>query len=158
MLARLISAKQVVLIYTGSKVLLFYQGKVYRQRPADFSFVPRHKLDPFFLAWALIDADSEGQEPSIDSDHYIWPIQASPPQLIRWKAWSKQRSATLLGMPLWNMEELKEGYVLAASCHLLTVSFGRCSSLTVLRFAVYFSVRNTMTLGTCWRSRSTATN
>ena len=102
MLARLISAKQVVLIYTGSKVLLFYQGNVYRQRPADFSFVPRHKLDPFFLAWALIDADSEGQEPSIEPGHYIWPIQASSPQPNRWKNWAKQRSATLLGMPLWN--------------------------------------------------------
>ena len=134
MLARLISAKQVVLVSLGFSVLLFYQGKAYKRQRPWFSCIPTHKLVPFFYAWALIDADYKGQEPSIDPDHEIWPIQASSPQPNLWKRWSKQRKATVVGMPLWNMEELKEGCVLATSCHLSTVSFGGCSSLTGLRF------------------------
>ena len=112
MLARLISAEQVVLLYTTSEVLLFYQEMVYMREWPSFSCVPMHQLDPLFYAWALVDADSTAQGPPINSDHAIWPIQASSPQPIRWKAWSKQRSAVVLGMPLWNMEELKQGYVL----------------------------------------------
>ena len=112
-LARLISAKQVVLMYTKSATLLFYQEKVYKQEPAFFSCLPRHKLDRFFHVWALINADSDTQ-PSIKPSHNIWPVQASSPKPTRWKGWSKQRAAIVLGMPLWNVEELKEGYVSAA--------------------------------------------
>ena len=36
-------------------------------------------------------------------------------------------------MPVWNMEDLKERYVLTAFWHLSTLSFRRRSSLTVLR-------------------------
>ena len=145
MLARLISAKQIVLVYTASYVLLFYHGTVYTRRPADFSGVPRHRKHPFFFAWALIDADSSIQQPPICNLHYIWPIQASSPQPTRWQGWSKQRKAFVWGMPLWNMKELMQAYVLSAPCHLSTMSFSRRSSLTALRFAAYLFVRNTIT-------------
>ena len=133
MLARLISAKQVVLVSTGSKVLLFYQGTVYKREPPFFSCGPTHKLDKSFCAWALIDADSKAQGPLISASDYIWPIQASSPQPTQWKQWGKQLNAAVLGMPVWNMEDLKERYVLTAFWHLSTLSFRRRSSLTVLR-------------------------
>ena len=124
LLAWLISAQQVVLLSTAPTVLLFYQGKVYQREAAFFTYIPTHK---FFHAWALIDADFKAQEVILNPRHNIWPIQASSPQPTRWQGWGKQFKAALLGMPLWNMEELKEGYVIAASCNLSTVSFGRCS-------------------------------
>lgn len=41
MLARLISAGQVVLLYDSTSILLFYRGKVYsRAAPTGFVFLP----------------------------------------------------------------------------------------------------------------------
>ena len=121
MLARLISAKQVVLLSTGSRVYLFYRGKVYTRGSVDFSYLPRRQqpqLTLQFPVWALINSDGPSQPPIIDSDDNIWPIQASSPQPIRWKAWAKQRKATIVGMPLWSTDELMKGYVSTVFCHL----------------------------------------
>jgi len=43
----------------------------------------------------------------------IWPIQAPFPKPSQWEGWHKQSSATLLGVPLWSVEELTTGYVFA---------------------------------------------
>ena len=112
MLARLISAHQVVLLYSNFKVHLFYHGQVYT-RPAEsgFDYLPRHQKTRYCPIWALIDVDSRDQGPPITPDDNIWPIQMSCPNPVRWKSWRKQNRAVLLGMPLWNMEELMEGYV-----------------------------------------------
>ena len=157
MLARLISAKQVVLVYSASRVLLFYQGTVYMRGQASFLYIPTHKRDKSFCAWALVDADSSSQGPTIEVHHRIWPLQASSPQPTRWKGWSKQFQAAMLGMPLWNEKELMEGYVLTAFRHLSTLSFGRRSSLTVLRFAVYLFIRVTTIFKPYWQSPSKKT-
>jgi hypothetical protein len=112
MLARLISARQVVLAYDGTGLRLFYQGQVY-SRPAayDFDNLPQGSDTEYCPIWMLIDVDNRNQEPPIPVGLMVWPIQASSPNPARWKAWRKQYNAALLGMPLWDLEELMEGYV-----------------------------------------------
>jgi len=112
MLARLISLHQVVLLCTSDDVHLFYCGQVYfRPTVSGFRGLPRHEWIEYCPIWALFDVDFKDHGPPIAAESNIWPIQASSPNPIRWKAWSKQTGAALLGMPLWNMDELMGGYV-----------------------------------------------
>jgi len=112
MLARLISAGQVVLVYYSGNIYLFYRGQVYsRPMASGLEGLPEHCGMVYCPIWALVDADYEGQGPQAGSSPGTWPVQVTSPNPIRWKSWSKQNGATLLGMPLWNMEELMEGYV-----------------------------------------------
>ena len=111
MLARLLSLRQVVLLCDNVVVYLFYKGKVYT-RPADIGTgnLPR-KGSQYSPVWGLIDVDfqADGPSPSITSNANIWPIQTSAPNLYQWHSWRKQTRAALLGMPLWNEEELMRG-------------------------------------------------
>ncbi|KAF9779812.1 hypothetical protein BJ322DRAFT_1086617 [Thelephora terrestris] len=109
MLVRLLSARQVVLLYEKSGIYLFYLGQVYFSAARNFGHLPEHRTKGFCPVWALIDADLEAQEPPIRAHSNIWPIQASPPDPIRWKVWVRQNHASILGMPKWNMEELVKG-------------------------------------------------
>ena len=115
MLARLISARQVVLLYTSTMVHLFYYGEVYSRLAAASGLegLPECLGAPYFPIWALIDVDYVGHEPLITSTSNVWPIQASSPNPTRWKSWSKQNGAAMLGLPLWDLEELMGGYVLS---------------------------------------------
>jgi len=111
MLARLISARQLVLMCTSSGVHPFYCGQVYsRPTGSDLEDLPRRKRIRYCPIWALIDVDYKNQGRPITAESNIWPIQASSLKTIRWKAWSKQNGATLLGLPLWDMGELIKGY------------------------------------------------
>ena len=112
MLARLVSAKQIVVLCRNSKSYLFYAGKVYT-RSADLGFddVPQRQDSPYFPVWALVDVDYQDREPNLE-DADVWPMQMSSPNPIRWKKWRKQHGAALLGMPLWTVRELTDGYVL----------------------------------------------
>ena len=116
MLARLISDNQAIVVSIRSDLYLFYEKEVHKRRGAEFSSVPTHQRDENFTMWTLIDTDALAQPPVIDNLSPIWPIQASSPNPIQWKTWAKQRETPLLGMPLWGVEELKAGHVLAASC------------------------------------------
>jgi hypothetical protein len=112
MLVRLISARQVVLLWDSSRAYLFYRGQVYfRSTVFGFEDLPEHQRTPYCPIWALIDMDYQYQGPPITGSSNIWPIQASSPDPVRWKHWRKQNRAALLGLPPWNMEELMEGYV-----------------------------------------------
>jgi len=112
MLVRLISIGQVVLLYNFPKIYLFYRGKVYFQlATSPFLGLPKRKLMGYCPIWALIDVDMKSEEPPMPYDSVIWPIHATSPKPDRWKAWSKQARAALLGMPLWSAEELVQGYV-----------------------------------------------
>lgn len=124
MLARLISAKQVVLMSTGCSLFLFYNGKVYHREGIYAFHLPTHQRDRHWPIFTLIDVDVAYQGPFISSDYKIWPIQASPPEPDKWRSWSKQRGAALLGMPLWSFEELMEGYVWLFSAISLDLLFG----------------------------------
>ena len=108
MLARLISAHQVVLVYAASNSYLFYRGQVYSRSTSCFQDLPTRPQRCHI--WALIDLDDQAQEPAIHTSFNIWPILAASPNPVRWKSWGKQYGAAVLGMPLWNMEELMEGY------------------------------------------------
>jgi len=112
MLARLISDRQVVLLCDSSTAFFFFHGKVY-SRPTQYGFkdLPECKGALYCPIWALIDVDCLDEAPPITGSDNIWPIQAASPNPIRWKSWSKQNGARLLGMPLWEMDELMEGYV-----------------------------------------------
>ena len=135
MLVQLITAHQVVLLSNTRKDYLFYRGQVY-SRPAEAGYenLPENQQTNYSPVWALINMDSIERGPLIDRGLNIWPIQASPPNPVRWRAWAKQLDAALLGMPLWSMEELMEGYALSLFS-LSAIDSGQSfiSSLTVLR-------------------------
>ena len=78
MLARLISAQQVVLFRNSFQNYLFYQGTVY-SRPMDLGFecLPNHPKMNYFPIWALINMGTKDQEPPITPDSNIWPVQSS---------------------------------------------------------------------------------
>ena len=109
MLAKLISAGQVVLFYHPPKVYLFYHGRVYPRLAAyGFEVLPEHRT-AYYPIWALIDGDCpKGRGPAMSSNPFAWPVQATSPDPSRWESWSRKNGATLLGMPLWNVEELVE--------------------------------------------------
>ena len=112
MLAQLISARQVVLLCDSKYVYLFYCGQVYSRVIAfGFNDLPERRKVGYCPIWALVDVDYGDQGPPIENDSNIWPIQASSPNPIRWKAWQKQNEASLLGMPLWSKEDLMGGCV-----------------------------------------------
>ena len=112
MLARLISARQVVLLYGISRIHLFYQGQVYSRSVASgFENLPECLGTEYYPIWLLINVDTQVQGPRIPEGSFVWPVQASPPDPVRWKGWQKQLGAAVFGMPPWDMEELMEGYV-----------------------------------------------
>lgn len=43
----------------------------------------------------------------------LWQIQASLPNPVQWVSWSYRTGEPLLGMPLWHIEELTQGFVLS---------------------------------------------
>jgi hypothetical protein len=111
-LARLVSARQVVLSCDNFEIRLFYQGRVYsRSAMYGFGDLPEHQKTWYCPIWALIDMDFCHHGPPITGRSNVWPIQASPTDPILWKAWHKQYKAALWGMPLWDMKELMEGCV-----------------------------------------------
>ena len=112
MLVRLISAREVVILCSDKKVRLFYRGKVY-SRPVSHNFedLPSRQKTRYCRIWTLIDADEESGELFIPRDANIWPLLACSPKSSRWTSWFKQYGASLLGMPLWTVEELLAGYV-----------------------------------------------
>jgi len=113
MLARLIASRQVVILCDNDEAYLFFHGQVYNHSMDDrpFRYLPKHKHIPYCPILALIDVDYVKREPPIKSSVNIWPIQASSPNPVRWKVWSKQNNAALLGMPAWSVDELAEAYV-----------------------------------------------
>jgi hypothetical protein len=112
MLTQLISAGQVVLLCNASEIYLFYCGQVYsRLTVSSFYELPKRKGTRYCPIWTLIDADFKNEGPPLTHESNTWPIHAAPPNPIQWKAWQKQYQSALWGMPLWDMEELIEGYV-----------------------------------------------
>ena len=109
LLARLISARQVVIFGNRNVLHLFYHGKVYRKMQflQDLPTLFRNEREQ--PAWALIDGDGMAEVP-FSMDTPIWPILATSPQPIRWQSWGKQLNAYMWGMPKWNFEELVAWY------------------------------------------------
>ena len=110
---RLISARQVVLMCLASVVYVFYQGQVYsRPVTSDYFYnLPVLKEAGYYPLWTLIDMGAKEEEPPLNKNIRVWPIQVAPPNPVRFKSWRRRYGAPLLGMPLWNMEELMQGYV-----------------------------------------------
>ena len=132
MLAQLISTCEVVLFCDSYQILLFFRGKVYhRPTNSGFNFLPTPPITFYYPIWALVDVTAPW-EPPITKSSNVWPVQTSSLNPVRWRYWSRHNNAALLGMPLWNMEELMRGYVLACFSALPLVpatSFGGASSL-----------------------------
>ena len=131
MLARLIASHQVVILCDNFEAYLFFAGQVYYHSMNNSPFwnLPEHKNLPYCPILTLIDMDYADRAPPLTSRANIWPIQASCPTPILWKSWAKQKNAAVLGMPLWDIKELKAGYV-CAPCLASNVG----SSLTTLQF------------------------
>jgi len=134
MLAQLISTQEVVLLCDSNRILLFFCNKLYhRLTISGFDFLPIPPPGRKHPIWALVD-QGRPKEPPITESTDIWPVQTSSLNPIQWANWAKHNKAAMLGMPLWNMEELKIGFVLAYSLLLLiwTVPFGGTLSLIIL--------------------------
>ena len=107
MLMQLMRAKQAILLCNSSKVFLFYRGQVFsRPTASGFDDIPTLEGYP---VWTLVDVDYEDHGPPFDAGSAVWPIQATSPNPARFKLWRRMYQATVLGMRLWNMEELMEG-------------------------------------------------
>jgi hypothetical protein len=116
MLARLVSARQVVVLCDNFELHLLYQGQAYsRPTTSGVKFLPKHSKTPYCPIWALIDVDFKGEGAPIVANSNVWPIQASSPNPVRWKFWAKQFSPALWGVSLWDMEELNQGCVFGFS-------------------------------------------
>jgi len=113
MLARLISANQVVLLCDFPDVYLFFHGRVYTRSSWPFNLPKRRKM-PYWPVWTLIDMGCDGAAPPLSGSPNVWPIHTTSRNADQWKGWRKQYGATLLGMPLWDEEELVRGYVLSS--------------------------------------------
>ena len=134
LLAQLISTGEVVLFCNSVRILLFFCGKLYRRLTiSGFECLPKPPLGTKHSIWTLIDlGDPKG--PPVTASQDIWPVQTSSPNPIRWVNWVKEYNAPMLGMGLWSIEELKQGFVLAYSPLLLipTMPFGGTLSLIIL--------------------------
>ena len=112
MLVRLISAHQVVLVCGSTIAFLFYCGEVYsRSTSSGLEGLPKHRHEGYHPVWGLVDVDYQTGGPPISEMSNIWPIQASSPKSDRWKAWSKQSGASMIGMPRWSTKDLIRGFV-----------------------------------------------
>jgi hypothetical protein len=110
LLARLISARQVVLFGNQDTFYLFYHGKVYEKKEQIRNDLPRLFQNMCYQpAWALIDGDGMTKVP-FNVDDKIWPILATSPQPDRWKSWYRQLGAPIWGMAKWNFKELTAWY------------------------------------------------
>jgi len=131
MLVRLISARQVVVLYQSGQLTLFYSGQVYiRPTSKGFDYVPLPRGENKHPVWALINCDSGTCEPTLYKSDQVWPIQASTPDPIRWRTWSKHFNAAKWGLPLWTIDELVFGYVFRFSLSR-KMPIAKCSSPTL---------------------------
>jgi hypothetical protein len=164
-LAQLVSTRQVVLLCNSIDAHFFYRGKVYhrlatsgfkdlpeRVNPPESSDLPERSDSDlpkrsnrrYFPIWTLVDVDNKPHGLNIPKKSNIWPVQASSPIPVRWKAWSTHYGAAVLGMPLWDMKELMEGCVFGLFPFLPSIpamAFHRGSSLTVLHLFCSFRLR-----------------
>lgn len=74
----------------------------------------QERLDPerYPGAWALVDSNASlvhPREEFIGDTSQLFVIQATSPQPLRWKEWSKQLNAPLAVMKAWSWEELYIG-------------------------------------------------
>src|ERR1700733_12149152 len=101
MLAQLISAQQVVILFTSPQVYLFYQGQVYlRPATSNVDYLPCHTdADEPWPIWTLIEVDYDEGGPPIEHNLDLWPIQTSSPAPICFELWKREYRASLFGMP-----------------------------------------------------------
>ena len=98
MLVQLISAHQVVLLSDIRKGYLFYRSQVYsRLAEAGYENLPENQQTSYSPVWVLINMNSIERGPLIERGLNIWPIQASSPNPIPSRAWSKQLDAAFSG-------------------------------------------------------------
>ena len=75
----------------------------------------RYKLQQSSLGvkktWCFIDCDYGGNIPVYIGSRIsaAYPVQASSPNPTQYKAWVKQRFATILGMQLWSEDGIVKG-------------------------------------------------
>ena len=104
MLICLIMRRELIAFYDGETTRLFHQNHVYKaQVGAEF---PQNQM-----TWCLIDCDYRNDIPVyiVHSQSAVYPVQASSPNLTRYKSWIKQWSAEILGMQLWSEDDIFEG-------------------------------------------------
>ena len=100
----LVTRGESVAFYDGETTRLFQRGHVYKTRTgAEF---PRGKK-----TWCFIDCDYGGNIPVYIGSRIsaAYPVQASSPNPTQYKAWVKQRFATILGMQLWSEDGIVKG-------------------------------------------------
>lgn len=114
MLICLITLRKTVVFRVEMETRLFYQNEVYTLPPLyNLRPLANHIND---VVWCLIDNDPEKTCPPnnlVVACNYLFPIQVSSPNRNRYDVWTKQCTATILGMPLWSKKDLEAGRVIA---------------------------------------------
>jgi hypothetical protein len=120
LLVRLLQLRQVVLFtLDGNDLYLFYHGEVYTTTVASLNTTqklfrlpqPESQTSEVFM-WSLFDI-REKQEPDLVLiTHPCVPVQAAPPDSVRFRTWHKEFRPMHVGLPLWTRDELAKGYVL----------------------------------------------
>ncbi|KAL5480206.1 hypothetical protein ACEPAI_1476 [Sanghuangporus weigelae] len=118
MLIYLLTLKKNVALHTKGRTYLFYHDRVYiASSGPDVTWPPSTAVRD--RIWCLIDSDERvGPPPSYltsKDEGRIFPVHAAPPNPARYYKWFKQRGGVVIGMPLWNEEEIIEGFQLHQS-------------------------------------------
>ena len=111
MLIKLLSkGYDVLFVFTGAQTVLYRGEQAYHP----LAGIPRNNVFAFLPsdvhAWApaLIDWGASVGEPGVTYTN-CFPIQASSPDPVRYRAWFKKCNALRWGLPLWSLEELALG-------------------------------------------------
>ncbi len=121
LLVRLLQLQQVVLFtLDGNNLYLFYHGKVYTTTMALLYTTqrayrlpqPKSQTSLKVFMWSLFDIHKKQEPDWVLITHPCLPVQAAPPDSIRFKIWRKEFQPMRVGLPLWTRDELAKGYVL----------------------------------------------
>ncbi|KAL5482842.1 hypothetical protein ACEPAI_9437 [Sanghuangporus weigelae] len=118
MLIYLLTLKKNVALHTGGDTHLFYHDHVYiASSGTKVTWPPSTAVRD--RIWCLIDSDEHVGPPPIyltwKDEERIFPVHAASPNPARYYEWFKQRGGVIIGMPLWNEEEIIEGFQLHQS-------------------------------------------
>lgn len=110
-LARLIQMKTEVIMFTfEGDVYLFLGEAVFiagQDRPL---ILPEEVTGKLIIS--LIDTDATiMQPPNLATASRVFPVHATSPNPDRYRFWAKSRHAVIVGMPLWTVHEIQNGYV-----------------------------------------------
>ena len=102
-----------VVLYSPHATLsiLFYHDGVYMAAPGyAHNFLPKPKPGSRAFIWSLFEAEVGESMAFAHRSGVLFPIQAPSPN-PKYYSWRNYRRPPITALPLWDREELKQGYV-----------------------------------------------